>query len=1439
MPPTISSITPNSKPQGSGSFVLTCQGSGFIRKDFDNPLPDGGWTFIRVDGIIFDGTYYPVDPSTRTGTSCSATIPASEVATPGSYNVRVEMEDGEQSNAVTFTVTANLPVLTSVTPTSVTSPASATIVCNGSNFTASSVIRVDGVAIGTTFVSSTQLQSSSAYSFSGPGGTHAVTVFISGVGESEGRTITKNNPLPTISAFSPNVKTCGDADFTLTITGTGYNADTRAAWNGSYRDTVVVSATQLQVSIRQTDLASAGSPVIGVINPAPGGGTARNDQAPNIVAFTINNPAPIITEISPTTATAGTGPVTISVRGSRFVGGTGKTVIRWNGVDQPTTVIDNGGFECTFVATQAMLAQPGSFTIAAFNGSPAGGLSNSKTFNVTGGVPVLNSIDPSSVPVASSTTITLRGSGFAPDHTVRLEGVVVASDWDSTSRIQVNLTPAMIPTPGTYDVKVTNNGANGGTSATRSFQAANGVPVLTSINVTTKTVGDAAFTLTLTGSGFINGASSGAVNGAARATTFVSSTSLQIIITAADLSTGGTLSITVVTAAPGGGTSAARTLTINYPVPTVSSFDSANIVIGSPDTTVAINGTGFGTGTLVKIGAATLATTFVNSTRVTAVVPAANLTAIATLSLSVVNPTPGGGTAACPPLNVVNPTPAITSLSPTNVNAGSGAFTLTINGTGFRSGVSSAFLNGSARTTTFMSATQLQMAVNANDVTASGTLSITVVNTGPGGGTSAPAPFFVGAVNPVPTVSSMSPSNRNAGEVAPLITITGTNFLPSSVVRWEGGDRVTTYVSATQLKAQLLQSDMAVAGTYIVQVFNPPPGGGLSGSQGFVVNAVNQPPEITGLSPASAATGGAQFTLTINGLHFLATTTVKLTDAIGQVYNPTVTFVNSTKITVLVPNTALINAGNVIVAVTNPTPGGGTVSSVLKVQTGNPVPSIINVSPSTVVVGAADTTITITGAGFYAGSVVRANGTNLTTTFVNSSTLTATMTAALAATVGILSITVFNTTPGGGTSNAVAFAVLSPTNPIPEIDSLSPDQVVRGIAQFLLTILGRNFIPTSSAAINGTAKTTTYVSPTRVDATIPAADVALAPGGIARVNPRAHSETVSHNAQAVRAFAAGSVEAPAMTIGPNETKTGWHSPEEGVWEFVSNTKPQVRIGPSGTVGEAADFTNLTAAEFITRNTITALLGFFERGRGFGLGEWVNEPYHASKFTGDSDATWNLGGGADMIDYSYMMIGETMWVSVDVRDSTITTNAPVELYVSIPLGLKSARTQYGVGYWRDSTTPAGTKHLLHLETAGTAIIIRKEDGGAWPTTTTGLNVGFVFMFAVELEAPILSVGPSISSITPASVTVGSAEFTLQIVGHNFSQAATCILTDANAANYTPTVTWVTSQRLTIQVPPAAVLTEGTVTVAITNPAPIEADDPAGGTATKNLTVEPQL
>jgi C1A family cysteine protease len=89
----------------------------------------------------------------------------------------------------------------------------------------------------------------------------------------------------------------------------------------------------------------------------------------------------------------------------------------------------------------------------------------------------------------------------------------------------------------------------------------NPAPWASSLSPASATAGGTAFTLTVNGSNFVNG-STVQWNGNNRTTTFVNSTQLTTVISAADIATAGTASVTVFTPAPGGGTSNALSFTI-------------------------------------------------------------------------------------------------------------------------------------------------------------------------------------------------------------------------------------------------------------------------------------------------------------------------------------------------------------------------------------------------------------------------------------------------------------------------------------------------------------------------------------------------------------------------------------------------------------------------------------------------------------------------------------------------------------------------------------------------------------------------------------------------------------------------------------------------------------------------------------------------------------
>lgn len=94
------------------------------------------------------------------------------------------------------------------------------------------------------------------------------------------------------------------------------------------------------------------------------------------------------------------------------------------------------------------------------------------------------------------------------------------------------------------------------------------------------------------------------------------------------------------------------------------------------------------------------------------------------------------------------------------------------------------------------------------------------------------------ALNPTPVLTAVSPTSIAAGSNGFTLTVTGSGFTAGSVVRFNGVDRPTTFISSGQLTASIPASDVVLAGAYPITVATPAPGGGTSGSLSFVVTPV-------------------------------------------------------------------------------------------------------------------------------------------------------------------------------------------------------------------------------------------------------------------------------------------------------------------------------------------------------------------------------------------------------------------------------------------------------------------------------------------------------------------------------------------------------------------------------------------------------------------------
>jgi subtilisin family serine protease len=492
----------------------------------------------------------------------------------------------------------------------------------------------------------------------------------------------------------------------------------------------------------------------------------------------------------------------------------------------------------------------------------------------------------------------------------------------------------------------------------------NPVPSVTAVAPTRVRGGAGAVTLTVTGANF-NGLSVVRWNGSARPTTVLSSTSIQGVLSPADLATPGPQQVSVFTPAPGGGTSAALTVIVD-PSPTLT-VSAATVPAGSPVSVTLENGLGGPTDWIALARTGSADTSYVQYTYVggglTTRTWTLNAPSAGTYEFRLFLNNGFTRAATSPPLTVEtvpNPVPVLTSISPSRAPIGSAGFSLSVGGTGFAP-TSVVRWNGANRATTFVSATQLRASIPADDLSATGLAQVSVFSPEPAGGVSSALPFTItpsasltvsatsvqsgdavtvtltngpggpgdwialattsasnfsyvqytyvgGGVtsrtwtvtmpatggtyefrlfldngftraatsppiivtsrpNPVPALTALSPARSLAGSAPFTLTVTGAGFTNASVIRWNGSPRSTTFVTATQLRATIPETDAAVAGTAQVSVSSPAPGGGTSNALPFVIQAA---PILT-VSTTSAAPG--------------ANVTVTLRDGLGGAYD--------------------------------------------------------------------------------------------------------------------------------------------------------------------------------------------------------------------------------------------------------------------------------------------------------------------------------------------------------------------------------------------------------------------------------------------------------------------------------------------------------------------------------------------------------------------------
>ncbi|MGC5008472.1 IPT/TIG domain-containing protein [Streptomyces sp. NBC_00353] len=304
-------------------------------------------------------------------------------------------------------------------------------------------------------------------------------------------------------------------------------------------------------------------------------------------------------------------------------------------------------------------------------------------------------------------------------------------------------------------------------------------------------------------------------------------------------------------------------------------------------TTVTLTGTNLGDVTAVRFGTTATAFTLVSSTQITATAPPGSEGSVQVTVIS-----PGGTSGGVAYYYVALPT--LTAVSPgQGPMAGGTAVTLT--GTNLSQATTVRFGTATAAFSV-LSTTQINSVTPSTPAGFPGPAQVTV--TSPGGTSGGVAYYYVA----LPTLTAVSPGQGpTAGGTA--VTLTGTNLLNATTVRFGATAAAFSVVSATQITAT---SPPGSTGFAQITVITP---GGTGGGVAFQYVAL---PTLTDLSPDQGPpTGGT--TVTLTGTNLGDVTAVRFGTTAAAF-----TTVSATQITATAPTGS---AGAVQVTVTSP---GGT-----------------------------------------------------------------------------------------------------------------------------------------------------------------------------------------------------------------------------------------------------------------------------------------------------------------------------------------------------------------------------------------------------------------------------------------------------------------------------------------------------------------------------------
>jgi len=295
-----------------------------------------------------------------------------------------------------------------------------------------------------------------------------------------------------------------------------------------------------------------------------------------------------------------------------------------------------------------------------------------------------------------------------------------------------------------------------------------------------------------------------------------------------------------------------------------------------------------------------------------------------------------------------------------------------------------------------------------------------------------PGSVTITVLNPIPIVTSVSPSGFTEGETT--VTVTGSQFVYGAQIFWQGVAVPTTFVSDTELAAAIAAPN---PGTYPLMVSNPNPGSANSA----VVSEVVGPGQVvlrlqTGAGTSVRVTNSLTIGISVAGTNNTGVNWLINGIAGGNAQIGTIVANQNGSVTYTAP--AVVPTPSNIVQLTATSVDNPAVSISQNIAVMNPIPILMSATPMAFNVGASSAVLT--GSNFINGAQVLVNGAAVPTTFNGGGQLTANFNATVP---GNLDLQVVNPGPGPATSTDL----IAQVNGTPPVLSPSPEDASRFLAQ--------------------------------------------------------------------------------------------------------------------------------------------------------------------------------------------------------------------------------------------------------------------------------------------------------------------------------------------------------------------------------------------------------